>query len=208
MRGRPGAGLKPLNLEKDQATNCPSNSNARPRDDDLYSHLMYPEVFAEFAKFERDYSDVAVLPTPRLFLRPQARRGNLRRYRGGQNPFHQTHPSRRGGQGRPPHRHLRTQRHDPRDRPSPTAPSKSKAKARPKADPADPWQVGAPIPGLITALAVSVGSKVKKGDKLLTLEAMKMQSTIYAAGDGTVESIYAQVGETVASKDLLIQLRK
>jgi pyruvate carboxylase len=32
--------------------------------DDLYSHLMYPEVFAEFARFEREYSDVSVLPTP------------------------------------------------------------------------------------------------------------------------------------------------
>ena len=84
----------------------------------------------------------------------------------------------------------------------------AKAKARPKADPADPLQVGAPIPGLITSLAVSVGTKVAKGDKLLTLEAMKMQSTLYASGDGTVDAIYAQVGDTVESKDLLIKLRK
>jgi pyruvate carboxylase len=42
----------------------------------------------------------------------------------------------------------------------------------------------------------------------LTLEAMKMQTTIYAAGDGTVDGIFAQVGETVESKDLLLKLRK
>jgi len=36
-------------------------------EDDLYSHLMYPEVFAEHAKFERDYSDLAVLPTSAFF---------------------------------------------------------------------------------------------------------------------------------------------
>jgi pyruvate carboxylase len=83
-----------------------------------------------------------------------------------------------------------------------------RAPTRPKADPAEPLQIGAPIPGLITALSVGVGSKVKKGDKLLTLEAMKMQTTLYAGGDGAVEAIFAQVGETVASKDLLIQLRK
>jgi len=83
-----------------------------------------------------------------------------------------------------------------------------KARPRPKADPSDPLQIGAPIPGLITALAVSVGTKVKKGDKLLTLEAMKMQSTLYANSDGAVQALFAQVGETVASKDLLIQLRK
>jgi pyruvate carboxylase len=55
---------------------------------------------------------------------------------------------------------------------------------------------------------VSVGSKVNKGDKLLTLEAMKMQSTLYASGAGTVAAIFAQVGDTVESKDLLVQLRK
>ena len=84
----------------------------------------------------------------------------------------------------------------------------AKAKTRPKADLADPLQVGAPIPGLITSLAVSVGTKVSKGDKLLTLEAMKMQSTLYASGDGTVDAILAQVGDTVESKDLLMKLRK
>jgi pyruvate carboxylase len=83
-----------------------------------------------------------------------------------------------------------------------------KAVARPKADLADLMQIGAPMPGLITSLAVSMGGKVCKGDKLLTLEAMKMQSTIYASVPGTVDSIYAQVGEAVESKDLLIKLRK
>jgi pyruvate carboxylase len=38
-----------------------------PTADDLYSHLMYPEVFAEFARFDREYSDVSVLPTPAFF---------------------------------------------------------------------------------------------------------------------------------------------
>ena len=67
---------------------------------------------------------------------------------------------------------------------------------------------GAPIPGLITALTAGVGAKVAKGDKLLTLEAMKMQTTIYAPCDGVVEQIFVQVGETVESKDLLMRLRQ
>jgi len=53
-----------------------------------------------------------------------------------------------------------------------------------------------------------VGAKVTKGDKLLTLEAMKMQTTIYAPGDGVVEQTFVQVGETVESKDLLMRLRE
>ena len=54
-----------------------------------------------------------------------------------------------------------------------------------KADLADPAQVPAPIPGLIAQLQVSVGSKVAKGEKLLMMEAMKMQTTLYAERDGS-----------------------
>jgi pyruvate carboxylase len=60
---------------------------------------------------------------------------------------------------------------------------------------------------LITAISASVGAKVAKGDKLLTMEAMKMQTTIYASADGTIDKIFAQVGETVESKDLLVKLK-
>jgi len=68
-------------------------------------------------------------------------------------------------------------------------------------------QIGAPIPGVITALNVSVGSKVSKGDKLLTLEAMKMQTTIYAPSNGVVAEVSAKTGDSVESKDLLVKLR-
>ena len=45
-------------------------------------------------------------------------------------------------------------------------------------------------------------------DKLLTLGAMKMQTTIYAPCDGVVEQIFVQVGGTVESKELLMRLRE
>ena len=54
---------------------------------------------------------------------------------------------------------------------------------------------------------MSVGQKVAKGDKLLMMEAMKMQTTVYAPADGVVEALHAQVGDTVESKDLLVKLR-
>src|SRR5262249_32372270 len=85
---------------------------------------------------------------------------------------------------------------------------KSSAKLRAKADPAIPSQVAAPIPGLITSLTGGVGTKVAKGDKLLVLEAMKMQTTLYAPCGGTVQEINAKVGETVESKDLLMQIKE
>jgi len=85
---------------------------------------------------------------------------------------------------------------------------KPTVKARVKADPAKANEVGAPIPGLVTALSVSVGAKVAKGDKLVTLEAMKMQTTIYAPCDGVVGEIAAHIGDAVESKDLLLKLRE
>jgi pyruvate carboxylase len=81
-------------------------------------------------------------------------------------------------------------------------------KSRLKADLADAMQIGAPIPGLVSSIAVSVGHKVSKGDKLLMMEAMKMQTTVTAPEDSVVEAVHVAVGETVESKDLLIKLRK
>jgi pyruvate carboxylase len=80
-------------------------------------------------------------------------------------------------------------------------------KTRPKADLADALQIGAPIPGLVTSIAVSVGQKVAKGDRLMMMEAMKMQTTVTAPVDGVVAELLCSVGETVESKDLLARLR-
>lgn len=80
-------------------------------------------------------------------------------------------------------------------------------KARPKGELTDPLQVAAPIPGLIVVLSASVGAKVAKGDKLFMMEAMKMQTTIYAPADGVIAELHAAVGDTVEAKDLIVKLR-
>jgi pyruvate carboxylase len=88
---------------------------------------------------------------------------------------------------------------------------KSAAKAttaRAKADPSDPLQIAAPMPGMVASMAVSVGHKVKEGEPLLTLEAMKMFTTVTAACDGTVHEILVEVGQTLESKDLMMRLVK
>ena len=56
-------------------------------------------------------------------------------------------------------------------------------------------------------LTLPVGAKVTKGDKLFMMEAMKMQTTIYAPADGVVAELHAAVGDTVESKDLIVKLR-
>ena len=52
-------------------------------------------------------------------------------------------------------------------------------------------------------IAVGRGENVKKGDRLLVMEAMKMQTTVYAPIDGKVEDLLVQVGNTVEAKDLI-----
>ena len=61
--------------------------------------------------------------------------------------------------------------------------------------------------GQVTSIAASIGSKVSKGDKLLTLEAMKMQTTIYSPSDGVVDQIHVHVSDSVETKDLLVSFR-
>jgi pyruvate carboxylase len=205
LRGRPGAGMPPLNFKKVK-DELGGKLRGEVSDDDLYSHLMYPEVFAEFARFARDYADVSVLPTQAFFYGLKPSEEISVDIEEGKTLFVKLinvgPPDKDGyrivtfelnGMGREASildRSIQT-----------------KPKSRLKADLADPLQIGAPIPGIITSLAVSVGTKVAKGDKVLTLEAMKMQTTLYASADGIVDTIPAQVGETVETKDLLIKLR-
>lgn len=80
-------------------------------------------------------------------------------------------------------------------------------KSRAKADAGDANQVGAPIPGLIASLSATVGSKVAKGEKLLLMEAMKMQTTVYAPCDGIISEVTVEIGDTVESKDLLVRIK-
>jgi pyruvate carboxylase len=60
---------------------------------------------------------------------------------------------------------------------------------------------------MVSSLSVGVGAKVAKGDKILTLEAMKMQTTLYAPADGVIDEILAQAGEAVDTGDLIVRLR-
>jgi len=173
--------------------------------DDLYSHLMYPEVFAEFARFEREYSDVAVLPTPAFFYGLRPGEEIAVNIEAGKTLFIKL-----VNIGLPDKEGKRIVSYElngvPRESTILDRSLQTKVKARLKADPAVPAQIGAPIPGVVTGLHATVGGKVAKGDKLLTLEAMKMQTTLYAPGEGIVAEIHVKVGDAVESADLLLKL--
>jgi len=76
-----------------------------------------------------------------------------------------------------------------------------------KIEPGNPRHVGAPMPGVVVAVSAAPGRKVTRGEVLLTLEAMKMETAVRAEGDGEVSEVYARAGQAVDAKDLLVVLR-
>jgi pyruvate carboxylase len=192
-------------LEKAR-TELAAKLHHEPTDDELFSHLMYPQVFADFAKQLRESGDVSVLPTPAFFhgLKPgeeisvEIEEGKMLIIR----LVNVGAPDKDGRCAVSYELNGMARQAFVVDRS--IAP---KTKARPKADLADPLQVAAPIPGLIALLPISVGSKVVKGDKLFMMEAMKMQTTVYAPVDGVVTELHVALGDTVESKDLLVRLK-
>src|SRR5262249_53676521 len=67
-------------------------------------------------------------------------------------------------------------------------------------------QVGAPMPGTVSIVNVAIGQKVARGDTLVTLEAMKMETAVRADGDGVVTDVVTRAGLQVDVDDLLVVL--
>jgi len=72
--------------------------------------------------------------------------------------------------------------------------------------PAGEVAVKAPMPGLIVAVPVQEGQPVRKGEKLVLLESMKMQNELRAPRDGTVKSIRVKPGQSVEQNQILVIL--
>ena len=201
LEGRPGADLEPLDLEKLRA-----EIGENVSDDDLYSHLMYPQVQKDFAAFKESFGDVSVLPTPAYFygLQP-GEEISVSIEEGKTLIIRLVNIGEANGSGqRPVNFELNGIARGVLVDDKTLAGEK---KVRLKADAAKENEVGAPIPGMVTQIAVSVGQKIERGEKLLTIEAMKMLTVVNAPIGGTIEEIAANVGETVDAKDLLVKIK-
>jgi pyruvate carboxylase len=176
-----------------------------PTPTDLMSYLMYPEVFLGFDKARNTYGDVSVLPTPQFYYGMEKGDEIAVELEPGKTlvikflTVGEPHPE----GDRTVFFELNGQ---PREVTVADKSLQSTATQRVKADPANPGHVGAPIPGAVTSIVVNVNDKVKKGDRLLVMEAMKMQTTVYAPVDGTITQKLVQIGQTVDAKDLLIAI--
>lgn len=206
IKGRPGTHAAKIKLA-DVRAELETKMKKKPSEDDVWSYLMYPDVFLKFADFRKTYGDVSHLPTPAYYYGLQDKEEIHVNLEEGKTLFvrllNMTEPDVHGQQtaifelnGYPRHT---------------TVTNKALAKnvaTKAKADPADPTQVGAPMPGMVASIAVSVGQKVKEGETLVTLEAMKMFAAVSSPIAGTVTEICCKISESVESKDLLVRLVK
>ncbi|MFO1200426.1 MAG: pyruvate carboxylase, partial [Burkholderiaceae bacterium] len=200
---RPGDTIPDVDLAAARAE-AEKHAGHHVSDTDLASYLMYPKVFRDYAEHHRHYGDVSVLPTPAFFY-GMAERDEIAVDIGPGKTLvilmQGIAPSEEEGvmkvffelNGQP-----RTMRVD-------------KAGAKPahrrvQADPANPSHVPAPMPGMVVTVSVRSGQAVKAGDPLVSIEAMKMETQIRADRDATVKAIHVRSGETIAARDLLLEL--
>ncbi len=195
MTDRPGARLPPVDLS--EAAKKVSSST------DLMSYLMYPDVFNKFAAARAEYGELEILPTPVFFYGLAEREEVTVELEPGKTLIVRlltVGEARKDGM-RTVFFELNGQ---PREVEIRDRSMKDAAVSKRKADSAVPGEVGAPIPGAITMLHVEHGERVEKGARLLVLEAMKMQTTIYAPVGGKVKEITVHLKDTVAARDLLL----
>jgi pyruvate carboxylase len=203
-RGRPGAALPPADFARAAETLSRKSGAAAPLDETL-SHLLYPDVFQKFARARAAYGNLEALPSAQFFFGMQPGEEIAVEIEPGKTlvvkflMVSEPHPE----GGRTVFFELNGQPREVRVRDKSV---RAVASERAKADPSDSKQVGAPIPGVVASIAVERGQRVGKGEKLLVMEAMKMQSTVYAPVAGKIAVIAAHVGEHVEAKDLLVTI--
>ena len=202
---RPGKSLDPVDLGAARAE-AERKLHRHITDDELASYLMYPRVFLDYAEHRRQYSDLSALPTPAFFYGPEVgeelavhiERGKTLVIRhlavgdaneeGQRTVFFELN-------GQP-----RTVRVQDKSLAAAAAPTHRKAEE------GNAGHVAAPMPGLVVSLSVAKGDAVEPGDRLLTIEAMKMETAVYAETAGKVKEIVAPAGTRVDAHDLLMVL--
>ncbi len=203
--GRPGAKLAAVDLEAARATLGQERGGHEVDDEDLNGYLMYPKVFLDYMDRHRLYGPVRTLPTRTFFYGMEP----------GEEISAEIDPGKTleirlqavGDTGEDGEAKVFFELNGaPRVIRVPDRLVKSTTRARPKAEDGNPGHVGAPMPGVVATTAVTPGQKVRHGDLLLTIEAMKMETGIHAEHDALVKTVHVQPGSQIDAKDLLIEL--
>ncbi|MEP0510863.1 MAG: pyruvate carboxylase, partial [Aurantimonas coralicida] len=200
---RPGSLLADADLDAEQAKleeKLERDASAQ----EFASYLMYPKVFTDFAAAQELYGPVSMLPTPSYFYGiAQDEEVLIDLERG------KTLVVRCLGFGETDEKGMRTVFFELNGQPRRIkVPDRAHGAAggavRPKAEAGNANHVGAPMPGVVSTLAVAAGQTVRSGDVLLSIEAMKMETAIHAERDGTIEAVHVTAGAQIDAKDLLV----
>ena len=173
-------------------------------DEELASYLMYPKVFTDFAEHRRKYGDVSILPTPAFFYGADADEEIAVNIDPGRTLI-----IRCLAVGDPDAKGQRTVFFELNGQPRQvTVPDRARpaAAARRRAEVGNPAHVAAPMPGMVAGLVVVAGQQVERGDRLLSIEAMKMETAIFAEVPGVVSEVVVTPGTQVDGQDLLMVL--
>lgn len=202
---RPGASLPPADFDVLRQKLADAVDGQPIDNEDFCAYLMYPKVFVEYMQRRAKYGPVRTLPThvflygmePGQEISVEIDPGKILEIRllaiGNTNDagFKKVFFELNG---------------QPRDIVVQDRSVVAKTVQRPKANPGNKGHVGAPMPGVISSLAVEAGRQVAAGDLVLTIEAMKMETGLHAETSGTVKAIYVSAGEAVEAKDLLVEI--
>ena len=204
VRGRPGNLLPPADFEQ-TAAEVRRFLRREPKRREVVSYLLYPEVYQQFVGHQQQYSDTSVLPTPVFFFGMEVDEEIAVEIESGKTLIIKLITV-----GEPNAEGQRTVFFELNGQPREvTVPDRSlslQVSTRVKAELGDPTQIAAPMPGMVVSVAVREGDPVVKGQKLLTLEAMKMQTEIVAEQEGQVARLLVGPGSQVERNDLLLSL--
>ncbi len=208
IEGRPGATMPAVDFKAVAIELAARTRETQdpPREEDVLSYVLYPEVFLAFAEHRKQYGDTSVIPTANFFygLQPgdeiavEIEEGKTLIIR-----FLTVGEVREDG--------TRTVFFELNGQPREVRVADRAVEAtlsRPaKVDPDDPNQVAAPMPGKVSTVAIKEGDAVKSGDRLLSIEAMKMETAVYSPRDAVIGEVRVKSGATVEAKDLLVVLQ-
>ncbi len=201
---RPGSLMPPADLEALRGEASAALDGATLDDEDLCGYLMYPKVFLDYSRRHETYGPVRTLPTSVFFYGMEP----------GQEISVEIDPGktleiRLAALGESHEGEVRVffeLNGQPRTVRVPDRAAVAGAATRPKAEPGNAAHVAAPMPGLIASVSVTVGQTVAEGDLLCVIEAMKMETGIYADRAATVSAVHVAASAQVDAKDLLVEL--
>lgn len=207
IKGRVGAFLPPVDLEQTRSDlgKHLNKDTANVDDMELAAYLMYPKVFLDYRAYIEKYSDVSKIPTANFFYGLQNQEEvNIEIEKGKVIVLCRTGRAESDDSG------VANIFFEMNGQPRTIAVSEAgkvqKSSSRHKAEAGNPLHVAAPMPGMIALLSVKSGQKVTKGEALLSIEAMKMETTITAECDGVIKHVYVKPGSVIETNDLLVEL--